>query len=98
MAAGARTSAAAPPSGRSGAAADATRRRGALLLAEFRGRDAQTCTRYCYSPAAMVDALGHALSKLRALYWEATVVLGAWIGAYFVKLFCWASAPVDYKS
>ena len=57
--------------------------------------DAQTCTRYCYSPAAMVAALGHAPSTLRALHWEATVVPGAWIGAYFVELFCWATAPVE---
>ena len=27
--------------------------------------------------------------------WEATVVSGAWIGAYFVELFCWATVPVD---
>ena len=49
-----------------------------------------------YSTAAMVAALGHAPSKLRALHWEATVsVPGVWIGAYFVELFCWATAAVE---
>ena len=85
MAAGARTSAAAPLSGRSGAAADATMRHGARLLAGFRWRVTLRPARgLLYSTAAMVDALGHAPSKLRALQWEATVVPGAWIGAYFV--------------
>ena len=89
MAAGARTSAAAPLSGRSGAAADATMRRGARLLAGFRSPMTLRPARgLLYSMAAMVAALD-APSKPRGLDWEATVVPGAWIGAYFVELFCW---------
>ena len=99
MAAGARTSAAAAPlSGRSGAAADATMRRGARLLVGFRTRVMLRPARgLLYSTAAMVAALD-APSKPRGLDWEATVVPGAWIGAYFVELFCWATGSVWKKN
>ena len=64
MAAGARTSAAAPLSGRSGAAADATIHRGARLLAGFRRRVTLRPARgLLYSTAAMVATLRHAQSS-----------------------------------
>ena len=97
MAAGSRTNAAAPPpiSGRSGAAADATMRRGARLLAEFRRRVTPRPARgLLYSTASMVAALD-APSKARGLHWEATVVLGAWIGADFVEWFCSATSSIQ---
>ena len=86
MAAGARTSTAAPLSGPSGAADDATMRHGERLVAGFRRRVTLRPARgLLYSPAATVATLRHAPSKLRALQWEATVVPGAWIGADFVE-------------
>ena len=64
MAAGARTSAAAPLSRRSGAAADATMHRGARLLAGFRRRVTLRPARgLLYSTAAMVVTLRHAQSS-----------------------------------
>ena len=100
MAAGARTSTAAPLSGPSGAADDATMRRGERLVAEFRSRMTLRPARgFVFSDRDVRNASTRSV-KLRALHWEATVVPGAWIGAYFVELFCWATPPwkMDYKS
>ena len=87
MAAGARTITAAPLSSRSGAAADATRRRGARLLAEFRGRDAQTHEVLLFSGRDGRCAWTRSV-KLRALYWEATMALLRVFGLVYVLWNC----------
>ena len=88
MAAGARTNAAAPLSGPSGAAGDATMRRGAqtsrrisMTLRPARG--------LLYSPAATLAALD-ALSKPRGLDWEATMALVRVLGLAHILWSCFA--------
>ena len=77
------------------------RRRGAQTSRRIsKAGDAQTCTRFVVFYGRDGRDASTRSVKLRALHWEATVVTGAWIGAYFVELFCWATAPVEnfYKA